>query len=143
MILLLVLSLVVLLYAVLYNPKTGGNVMPTPTTNGGNVRNGGNGIPTPTTNEGNVFSDIVYSGYTDEDLARKCGKTNGVNCENPNCKQGDGYCFCMINCEDSSGNKYLLYRDCSSSTLSSFDPQMICDGLGDAYGVKLTAKPLF
>ena len=52
-----------------------------------------------------------------------------INCPSPDCKQGDGYCFCMYGCYDQKGNRnILLTGDCSRGI--PFDPDQTCKVFG-------------
>ena len=52
-----------------------------------------------------------------------------INCPSPDCKQGDGYCFCMYGCYDQKGNRNILLKgDCSRGI--PFDPDQTCKVFG-------------
>ena len=73
------------------------------------------------------FEDnLVYTGYTSQDKWNSCMGKQGNNCDPEDCKQGDGYCFCMVKCGGSNG--IVLGGDCSSGI--PFDPSSICSPFG-------------
>ena len=69
---------------------------------------------------------LVYTGYTSQDKWNSCMGKQGNNCDPEDCKQGDGYCFCMVKCGGSNG--IVLGGDCSSGI--PFDPSSICSPFG-------------
>jgi hypothetical protein len=52
-----------------------------------------------------------------------------INCPSPDCKQGDGYCFCMYGCYDQKGNRNILLKDDCSRGIP-FDPDQTCKVFG-------------
>ena len=70
--------------------------------------------------------NLVYTGYTSQDKWNSCIGKQGNNCASEDCKQGDGYCFCMVKCGGSNG--IVLGGDCSSGI--PFDPSSICSSFG-------------
>jgi len=83
----------------------------------------------------------VYSGYTEEQDADNCISNKTNKCTNQNCKQGDGYCFCIFKCVDSQENvKARLYLDCSPA-IDSFNQEHLNE-VCQTFGKTTTAVPL-